>query len=222
MPAAAVSPQALDALLCLLALLVALTLRPWRLAASSLLTPLLATLVLLPWVWALPTLVHMPLPLQWSGACLVLLLLGWPLAVPTLLLVGLLAWLLAPAMDAASALASMAWQGVVPATLGLLLGALLRHLTGTRPFVYVLGRAFLGTVLCQFLASNLGQWASASTPHSALDLGLVARWLMAWSDGIVTGMLAAIFVAFKPQWLATWSDRLYLAPPKTDPGQTKS
>jgi uncharacterized membrane protein len=34
--------------------------------------------------------------------------------------------------------------------------------------------------------------------------------LMAWGDGFMTGMMAAIFVAFRPQWLATWSDRLYL------------
>lgn len=219
------SPEGLEASLCLLALLVALGLRPWRMVggpASPLLTPLLATLVLLPWVWALPTLVHMPLPLQWSGACLVLLLLGWPLAIATLLAVGLLAWLLAPGMDAPTALGIMAWQGVVPATLGLLLGALLRRLTGTRPFVYVLGRAFLGTVLCQFVAAALAQWANHRLAHIEPDLSMVARWLMAWSDGIVSAMLVAIFVAFKPQWLATWSDRLYLAPPKTDPGQTKS
>jgi len=41
----------------------------------------------------------------------------------------------------------------------------------------------------------------------------VARWLMAWGDGFVTGMLAAIFVSSKPEWLATWSDQLYLKRP---------
>ena len=46
-------------------------------------------------------------------------------------------------------------------------------------------------------------------------LSMVARWLMAWGDAFMTGMLAAIFVAFKPQWLATWSDQLYLRKPPT-------
>ena len=46
--------------------------------------------------------------------------------------------------------------------------------------------------------------------HVGQGLSLVARWLMAWGDGFMTGMMAAIFVAFRPQWLATWSDRLYL------------
>ena len=39
---------------------------------------------------------------------------------------------------------------------------------------------------------------------------VVAQWLMAWGDAFLTGMLTAIFVAFKPEWLLTWSDRRYL------------
>jgi uncharacterized membrane protein len=42
---------------------------------------------------------------------------------------------------------------------------------------------------------------------------MVGRWLLAWGDGFITGMMAAIFVAFRPQWLATWSDSLYLKKP---------
>jgi uncharacterized membrane protein len=36
------------------------------------------------------------------------------------------------------------------------------------------------------------------------------QWLTAWGDAFVTGMLCTIFVAFRPQWLATWSDALSL------------
>jgi uncharacterized membrane protein len=39
---------------------------------------------------------------------------------------------------------------------------------------------------------------------------VVAQWLMAWGDAFLTGMLTAIFVAFRPEWLLTWSDRRYL------------
>ena len=63
---------------------------------SPLVTPLLATLVVLPWLWALPTLHRMPLQLQWSGACLVVLMLGWPLAIPALVAVGGIAAVLSP------------------------------------------------------------------------------------------------------------------------------
>ena len=63
---------------------------------------------------------------------------------------------------------------------------------------------------CVFLAGALHVWAGERLPGTEPSLALVAHWLMAWGDGIVTGMLASIFVAFAPQWLATWSDTLYL------------
>ena len=215
----------LEACLIAVALAISLWLRPWRMLSrqalekdgpsepSPLVTPLLATLVVLPWLWALPTLHRMPLQLQWSGACLVVLMLGWPLAIPALVAVGGIAAVLSPSLDWADAVGTIAWQGVVPATWALALGAVIRRLIGTQPFVYVLGRAFLGTAVCLFLANVLGQWSGHSLPGVEGDLSLVARWLMAWGDAFVTGMLTAIFVAFKPEWLATWSDRLYLRKP---------
>ena len=215
----------LEACLIAVALAMSLWLRPWRMLSrqalekdgpsepSPLVTPLLATVVVLPWLWALPTLHRMPLQLQWSGACLVVLMLGWPLAIPALVAVGGIAAVLSPSLDWADAVGTIVWQGVVPATLALALGAVIRRLIGTQPFVYVLGRAFLGTAVCLFLANVLGQWSGHSLPGVEGDLSLVARWLMAWGDAFVTGMLTAIFVAFKPEWLATWSDRLYLRKP---------
>ena len=215
----------LDACLALAAVSAALALRPWRMLASqrplaheghgtpaALWTPLLATLVLLPWMWALPALHAMPLQLQWSGACLVVLMLGWPLAMPVFLLVAFAAWLLSP-LAWPQALAIAVWQGVVPGTLALLLGALVRRAVGEHLFVYVLGRAFIGTALCLFGAGALAQWLGQPLPGVGSELSLVARWLMAWGDATLTGMLCAIFVAFKPEWLATWSDRLYLRRP---------
>src|SRR5574343_162871 len=126
----------------LVALGAALAAQPWRLLASrkplvheshgtpsALWTPLLATLVLLPWLWALPTLQAMPLQLQWSGACLVVLMLGWPLAVPVLAGVGAIAMALGP-LGAAKAIDITVWQGLVPATLALGLGAAIRRWIG--------------------------------------------------------------------------------------------
>jgi len=200
----------LEPLLALLILLPALWLRPWRLLAhNGLQTPLLATLALLPLLWALPFWHAMPLQLQWSGACLVTLSLGWPLAVPVLTGVGAITWLITPATGE-QALALLLWQGLVPATLALGLGGLLRRFVPNHPFVYVLGRGFLGTVLCLFAASLLAQAAGHSLPNIGDELAWVALWLMAWGDAFVTGMMTAIFVAYRPQWLATWSDTLYL------------
>jgi uncharacterized membrane protein len=41
---------------------------------------------------------------------------------------------------------------------------------------------------------------------------MLARFLAAWGDAFLAGMFIAIFVAFRPQWLATYADRLYLPP----------
>ena len=218
----------LESALAAAALVLALATRPWRQLAGgpenaegqrrapALLTPLLAILVVLPWMWAMPTLHAMPLQLQWSGACLVVLLLGWPLAVLVLFGVGAITWLIAP-ISLPQALLYVVWQGIVPGTFGLLLGALIRRFTGEHLFVYVLGRAFLGTAVCVFAAGVLAQWAGKPLPGVGSELSLVARWLMAWGDGTLTGMVCAVFVAFKPEWLATWSDTLYLHRPPPPP-----
>ena len=213
----------LELSLALIALILALLLRPWRQLlsrrplvtqssgdASGLWTPLLATLVVLPWMWALPTLHQMPLQLQWSGACLVLLMLGWPLAVLTLLAVGVITWLLSPSLSVPATLALTVWHGLVPATLAMGWGALLRRFLGTKVFVYLFGRGFFGTVVCLFIAGLLAQAAGEQLPGVQQELGKIARWLMAWGDAVVTGMLTAVFAAYRPQWLATWSDDLYL------------
>ena len=190
---------------------LALALRPWRLlAGGALLSPLLGSLVILPWLWALPRLhTTMPLPLQLSGACAVTLMFGWPLAVPVLTAVALLSGLLAPAAWEVL-VGQLVWQGLVPATLALGVGGVLRRWIGTYPFVFILGRAFVGTALCTFVAGSLSQWVDCELVYWDAGLSLVAHWLMAWGDAVMTGMLAAIFVAFRPQWLATWSDVLYL------------
>jgi uncharacterized membrane protein len=67
--------------------------------------------------------------------------------------------------------------------------------------------------VCLFLAGLLQWLLFALDPVDASRPGLVARWLMAWGDAFITGMAAAIFVAFKPEWLATWSDQRYLRRP---------
>jgi uncharacterized membrane protein len=191
-------------------LCASLWLKPWRmLVGTELLTPLLATLVLLPWLWALPSLHQMPLQLHWSGAPLVTLMLGWPLAVLALTGVGIITHLLS-AISVEAAAALIVWQGLLPATFVLLLGAALRRWVSPHPFVYVLGRGFFGSVLCIFAASLIAQWTGHTLPNVTSGLSLIGFWLMAWGDAFITGMMCAIFVAFKPQWLATWSDSLYL------------
>lgn len=203
-----------EAFLGMVALSIALAMQPWRLLArGDLLTPLLAVLVLWPWLWAMPRMQAMPIPLQWSGACLVQLSLGWPLAVPVLCLVALLSALWVPA-SMELLVAQAFWHGVLPATLAMAWGALLRRFAPAHPLVYTLGRAFLGTVVSLFVSAALAQWGGQGLPENADSVVFIAHWLVAWGDGVVTGLVCAIAVAYAPQWLLTWSDQRYLRRPE--------
>ena len=204
----------LTPLLVFTALAIALSFKPWRLLANTaLISPLLAALVITPWLWALPWLHRMPIQLQLSGACLIGLALGWPLAVPVLCIVALTTGLIAP-VPWQQQIDMALWLGIVPATLSFLLGMALRRWVWKNLFVYILGRAFLGTAICLFVSGALAQWSGQIlTVTVEPDLAMVARWLLAWGDAVVTGMMVAVFVAFRPQWLATWSDSLYVPPP---------
>ncbi len=88
--------------------------------------------------------------------------------------------------------------------------AALRRWVAHHQVVDVLGRGFLGSVLCIFAASLLAQGTGHELPNVGTGLSLIGFWLMAWGDAFITGMLCAIFVAYRPQWLATWSDNLFL------------
>jgi uncharacterized membrane protein len=213
-PAAVPLPLLLDAALALLALAAALALRPWRaLPRDGVPWPWLAWLVALPLLWSADRLGGaggaMVQPI--SGACLLLLMAGWPLAVLGLAAAAALTAALAD-LGAAQALSRYVWLGLVPATLALGLGAAVRHWLPRHLFVYILGRGFFATGLAATAAGALALWLAGGPP--GLDIGdvLIARLLTASGDAFITGMVVAIFVAYRPQWLATYADRLYLEP----------
>jgi uncharacterized membrane protein len=62
----------------------------------------------------------------------------------------------------------------------------------------------------------LAGWLEDVPPGLALSDLVIGRSLAAWGDAFLTGGMVAIFVAFKPGWLATYTDRIYL--PRKPPG----
>ena len=202
----------LEMALAVMALLAAWIVRPWRLLRGSLLSPTLASVALLPWFWLLPQKLPQGMAVQFSGASLLVLMLGWPLAVPVLALVALLVWLIGE-QPWPAVLSQFTWLGLVPATLALAIGWALRRWLPPNPFIYTLGRGFLGTAVALFASGALYEGIHHLMGGVTLRDALVARWLMAWGDAFLTGLFAAVFVAFAPQWLATWSDERYLRPP---------
>ncbi|MBK7263368.1 MAG: hypothetical protein IPI03_16505 [Rubrivivax sp.] len=195
------------------ALALALVLRPWRALVPDgppWPWPWLAWAALLPLFWTVDRVLAMPVMQPLSGACLLVLLMGWPMAMLALLPVALLAAWLA-GLDAAEAMHRAVWLGVVPGTLALLFGLALRRWLPHHVFVFILGRAFFGTALCTAAAGIASSWLHGM-PGGLVESDLMlARWLAAWGDAWLCGMIVAIFVAFRPQWLATYTDRLYLS-----------
>ena len=192
--------------------------RPWQtLRRTALRNPWLAALVILPWLWS--TAAHLPgaLPVQLSMAALTVLMLGWPLACWTWLGAAVAAaWLARPAV-AGEALAwaqlageLAAWNGVLPGTLALGFGLLTRRWLPAHPMVYILARGFAATLLA--MAATGALWVATQPLPAGADAGslMLGRWLIAWGDAVATGMLTAVFVAYRPEWLLTWSDRRYL------------
>jgi uncharacterized membrane protein len=212
-----VSRVAIETILLMLAWAGALAVRPWRLLhapgrKAPLATPLLATATLLPWLWSWPGLAALPIPLHWSGAPLVVLLVGWPLAIPVLTLAGLSTMVTAGA-SFEHALSLTVWSGVLPATLVLLLGHAVRRAFGPHPVAYMVGRAFLVPLLalaaCGMLAATLEHGLGG--PRG--ELQRIAMALLAMGEASWTCAVVSLLVAYKPRWLATWSDALYLGRP---------
>jgi uncharacterized membrane protein len=206
-------PPWLDWAVLIPAWLVALLFQPWApLRHAPLQQPWLAAVVLLPCVWWTQHLLPNGIGLHVSGACLLVLMFGWPLAMCSLLPIALGAAVIqSRSWPDLNALAShIVWMGVLPGTLALALGMLIRRCLPHHLFVYILGRGFIATALAVTATGYLAYLAQHKPDSLGLDEWMLAHWLLGWGEAISTGMLIAIFVAFKPEWLLTYSDLRYL------------
>ena len=198
----------LNLLLALAATALALALRPWR-AVTELPWPALLLWATLPLLWSVDRLSAMPVMQPLAGSCLLLMMLGWPLAVLMLLpVVGLMSVM--TDLGAADLLQRLVWLGVVPITLAMGIGAALRRWLPHHLFVYILGRGFFATGLALGLAGAVSVVLNGVPYGLNADDVMLARVLAASGDAFITGMFVAIFVAFRPHWLATYADRIYL------------
>jgi uncharacterized membrane protein len=209
----------LETVLLAFALAASLALKPWRMllggrALPPLATPLLASLALLPWLWAWPVDANLPVPLQWSGAALAVLMLGWPLAIPVLAVAGA-STMLTVGASLQEAVSTTVWSGVLPATAVLLLGHAVRRAFGAHPVAYICGRAYAVPLAALFLCTLISAWAAGRLADDAT--AVVVSFLMAMGEAAWTCAVASLLVAWQPGWLATWSDERYLTSRKTTP-----
>lgn len=208
---------AIEFLLLALAWAAVLLVRPWRLLQPvdgqvRLATPLLAALTILPWLWTWPGLHALPIALRWSGAPLAVMMLGWPFAVPVLTVAGL-STMLTAGHSFAQALSLTVWSGLMPATLVLVLGHAVRKGLGPHPVAYLLGRAFFVPMLvlgaCGYASAALGPGLHGPTA----DLHRIAIFMLAMGEASWSCAIVSLLVAYRPQWLATWSETMYLGRP---------
>ena len=202
--------EGLNLLLAAVGLGVALLLRPWRgLAAAGPPWPWLAGCTLLPVLWSADRLAHSAVVQPMSGVCLLTLMMGWPLTVLGLVPIGVaVLWL--GDLGVAEAVQRGVWLGLLPATLAMGFGAGVRRWLPNHLMVYILGRGFFATLLAVSATSAIDLALRGGPVALGMADLLLGRWLGAWGEAIITGMLTAVLVAFRPQWLATYSDRLYL------------
>lgn len=206
------NPGVIETIIVALALFASSVVRPWRLlelgARHQLIAPLIGCTLALWALWWWPGLMLSPL-MPLFGAQLTLLALGWPLAVLVFTLVGMFG--LFTGAPAAAVLEAIAWNGVLPATLALALGGVLRRLWRPNLPTYLLGRGFLIPILCTWsvalLANAVGDRYAWLGAHAGAAITLCALL-----DGMLTGFVVTMLVMHRPTALATWSDALYLGP----------
>ena len=81
-------------------------------------------------------------------------------------------------------------------------------------FVYVFVNAFLVGAASLLLAAAAGLLAlglaGAYPVDHLLDEVLPFYFLLAWSEAFTSGLVMAILIVYRPQWVATFDDRRYL------------
>ena len=172
-------------------------------------------------VWAMQAGLTPGLEFHFLLATALTLMHGWRLALVGLGIVVTVLAVLEPATRSWWGVYVLA-EGAVPV---LFIEALRRAVERRLPhnyYVYFFVTVFAGTILAFNLAgaARLGLLAAAG----ALDTGRVAaEWLaflpmMSFGEPFLNGALMAVAVIYRPQWVMSFDDRLYLRRPGAGPG----
>ncbi|QOT77785.1 hypothetical protein [Cupriavidus basilensis] len=219
---AAAAEHAVLIVLSVAAMAWALSRRPWQLLRrDDLQHGWLGALVLLALLWTVRATLPGGLAIQLFGATLMVTLFGLPLALLSLFVVDLVSFLglgyLAgdtwARLDWAAPWPRYVWMGLLPALLSAALQGAMRRLLPRHPFVFILGHGYFAAGLAALGAGAArAVWRSYSVGDGVLSLPdtLTAVLILAFGEAFLTGMLVAVFVVYKPQWVVTFRDEEYL------------
>ena len=199
----------------LVALVWCLLTAPWRdLASPTRQHGWMGLTVALLLAWTMRAPIGNGMDLHLAGASLAALMFGARLAAVSLAVV-----LAVLGFTGHIALEGLALQGIAYALLPALLTVAIQRLVQARlprnVFVYIFVTGFAGTLAANVLTTlaYAGMaWLFGASPRAAPSSDYLSyRLLLCWGESMLTGMLAAIFVAYRPQWMTTFRDEVYLA-----------
>jgi uncharacterized membrane protein len=189
---------------------------PWsRLQSNEGSHVFLGTVVALWLLWTMSGKLGTAVQFHLLGATLAYLMFGLPLALIAMTCVALAGAATGVVPWASVSLTALV-SGVLPACVAHLV---LRTTEARLPwnlFIYVFVAAFFGAALAMVLAASCGAvLITAGLPPGAAP---VSDWLpmfilLGFGEATLTGMLAALFVVYRPAWVGTFSDERYLRRP---------
>jgi len=201
----------------------ALVQRPWLiLRREALQHAWLGSLVFLTLLWSARATVGEGVVIQLMGASLAVTMFGLPLAMVTLAIVDVvsllgLAYLSGRGwaqIDWVSLVPRFFWMALVPGALTAALQAALRRWVPRHPFVFILGHGYFSALVAAVVAGGLRAiWqVRMGVVQGGLGLAdsLTGAVIIAFGEAFLTGMLVAIFVVYRPQWLVTFDEGEYL------------
>jgi uncharacterized membrane protein len=195
-------------------LLAALRMAPWRrLRDAEQLHVFLGTVVALLILWHMKANVQPGLAFHLLGLTAVTLMFGWSLAViaATLALIGVF---INTGADWQGFAVNVLVAGVVPITLTQILLVLIRWYLPKNFFVYVLVNGFLTAgfvgLVCGYLVTWLLILTGAYSYTQLNETFLPFFPLMFLPEAMLNGWVVTMLVAFRPHWVYSFSDELYL------------
>ncbi|SOY44229.1 conserved hypothetical protein, COG3235; putative membrane protein [Cupriavidus taiwanensis] len=209
-------------LLSVSALLWALARRPWRLLRrDALQNAWLGAMLLVALLWTVRATLAGGMVIQLLGATLMVTLFGLPLALLSLFAADVVSLLgleyLAghgwSQFDWAALWVRYVWLALLPALLSAGLQAAMRRLLPRHPFIFILGHGYFTAGLAA-LGAGAAQagWRYLTVPGQSLSFAdaLLGAVILAFGEAFLTGMLVAVFVVYRPQWVVTFRDEDYL------------
>jgi uncharacterized membrane protein len=197
-----------------LALVAAVRMAPWRkLRDAELLHVFLGAVVVLLILWHMRVSVQPGLSFHLLGLTAVTLMFGWSLGViaASLALVGV--YLNGDAGWGSFALNALV-GGVLPVTITQVLLVLIRWYLPKHFFVFVLINGFLTAGFAGVASGYLVTWmlvGSGAYTFAELDQVVLPFFpLMFLPEAFLNGWAMAVLVAFRPQWVYSFSDEQYL------------